>query len=309
MDIFGNKFCENSAPKFYCKYCDYGTSKKSSFDDHILSSKHLKNETGNNSANNSAQFCDNNKTNFMCNSCNIHFYTRSGLWKHRKKCLTKLPETDTLLEILKGNSETMNSMIQIIQTALSQNTNTNTNANTTTNNTNINNKHSHNKTFNLNVYLNETCKDAIDIGDFVKSVKVQLKDLENTGRIGYVDGISEIIINNLNLINHHNRPLHCTDEKREIMYIKNDGEWVKETDSKPILTNAIKTIANENIKAIFEWTKKYPDCRFADSKKNNQYLKIVSNSMSGGTKEECETNYNKIIKNIVKKTVVNKNEI
>jgi len=135
---------------------------------------------------------------------------------------------------------------------------------------------------------------------------VTLDDLENTGRQGYVEGVSHIILNNLHAINVHQRPIHCTDEKREVLYIKNEGEWIKETENKPLLTNAIKTIANENIKQIGKWTKEYPDCRDADSKKNNLYLKIVSNSMSGGSKDECEKNYNKIIKNIVKETTIDK---
>ncbi len=166
------------------------------------------------------------------------------------------------------------------------------------------------KTFNLSFYLNETCKDAINIDDFVKSIKVQLEDLEYTGRTSYVEGVFNIIINKLNSINKNKIPIHCTDEKREVLYIKNDGEWIKETDNKPILTKAIKTIANENIKTISEWKNTYPDCIEADSKKNDLYFvnlwKIVSNSMSGVTKEECDKNYNKIIKNIVKETVIDK---
>jgi hypothetical protein len=103
--------------------------------------------------------------------------------------------------------------------------------------------------------------------------------------------------------------LHCSDQKREVLYIKDNNEWVKEANEKPILTRAIKTIANENIKQIKNWRDKYPDCTSANSKKNDLYLKIVSNSMSGGSKEECEKNYNKIIKNIAKETVIDKDKI
>ena len=109
-------------------------------------------------------------------------------------------------------------------------------------------------------------------------------------------------------MNVHTRPIHCTDEKREVLYIKNEGLWVKESDTKPILTNAIKTIANKNIQVISEWKKVNPDCTDVNSKKNNFYLKIVSNSMPGISREECEKNYNKIIKNIVKENIVDKKE-
>ena len=300
METFGNKFCQKSAPRFYCKFCDYGTCKKSSYDDHLLSSKHKKSTLGNTNAtnlgHNSANFCPNLPTTFTCQNCEKGFKTRSGLWKHSKTCkfIDSCSINDNQFQLFSEIVKT--TVIEVMKNGMVTNTNSN---NSTTNN-------SHNKTFNLNFYLNETCKDAINIEDFVKSIKVQLEDLENTGRVGYADGVSNIIINNLNSINTHKRPIHCTDEKREVLYIKNEGEWIKEADTKPILTKAIKTIANENIKAISEWKNLYPDCTQADSKKNNLYLKIVSNSMSGGSTKECEKNYNKIIKNIVKETVINK---
>ena len=163
-----------------------------------------------------------------------------------------------------------------------------------------------NKTFNLNVFLNDTCKDALNINDFVSSIKINFEDLENTGRQGYIQGISNIFLKNLNKLEQHMRPLHCSDFKREVMYIKYNNEWTKETDNKPILTNAIKTIANENIKQISKWRDNYPDCVSSDSNKNDLYLKIVSNSMNGLTKEEGDKNINKIISNVSKKVVIGK---
>jgi transcriptional regulator with PAS, ATPase and Fis domain len=189
------------------------------------------------------------------------------------------------------NTATQNMMMDVIKTG--------THNNTTNNN-------SHNKTFNLNFFLNETCKNALNINEFVSSIKVSLDDLENTGRQGYIEGISSIILNKLKNLNHYDRPIHCADHKREILYIKNDNQWFKETEDKPLLTKAIKTIANENIKQIKTWRDKNPECTDSDSKKNNLYLKIVSNSMSGTDKEECDKNINKIIKNIVKETIIDK---
>jgi transcriptional regulator with PAS, ATPase and Fis domain len=297
METFGNKFCQKSAPRFYCKFCDYGTSKKSSYDDHILSAKHQKHTLGNtiatNLGHNSATFCSNLPSTFTCHNCDREFKTRSGLWKHTKTCkFIDNSVNNTQFQLFTDVIKT--TVIEVMKNGM------------VTNNSHNNTNNSHNKTFNLSFYLNETCKDAINIGDFVKSIKVQLEDLEHNGRVGYVEGVSDIIINNLNSIDTHKRPIHCTDEKREVLYIKNDGEWVKESDNKSIITNAIKTIANENIKAISQWKQTYPDCTNVDSKKNNLYLKIVSNSMSGGSKEECEKNYNKIIRNIVKETIIDK---
>jgi hypothetical protein len=146
----------------------------------------------------------------------------------------------------------------------------------------------------------------MNITDFVNSVKVDLDDLEHTGRQGYVKGITNIVVKNLNKLEEHYRPLHCSDAKREILYIKDNDEWIKETEDKPILTKAIKVIANENIKQIKNWQNKYPDCIGAESQKNNLYLKIVSNSMNGLTKEESDKNINKIISNLSKEVIIDK---
>ena len=310
MATFSNIFGANAGKKgqieYTCETCDYICSKKYTWERHLLTAKHIKATNGNISATNLGQ----NEQTYLCAYCSKQYSNRSGLWRHNKKCFKEhkevddtddtkdIKDKDLIMALIKDNSELKNLIIKVIEKDTTNTTNNSHNTNNTNN--------SHNKTFNLSVYLNETCKDAIDINDFVKSIQVKLEDLEYTGRVGYVDGVSNIIINSLNSMNTPKRPIHCTDEKREVLYIKNDGEWVKETDDKPILTKAIKTIANENIKAITDWRKEYPDCTDANSKKNNLYLKIVSNSMSGITKEECDKNYNKIIRNIVKKTIIDK---
>jgi len=168
------------------------------------------------------------------------------------------------------------------------------------------NSMNNNKTFNIQLFLNNTCKDAMNMTDFVNNMKIELDDLENTGRTNYIEGISNIVIKNLNKLEQHMRPLHCSDLKREVLYIKDNNKWTKETETKPILTKAIKTIANQNIKQISKWKDNYPDCTQSDSKKNDLYLKIVSNSMNGLTKEEGEKNINKIINNVAKNVVIEK---
>jgi hypothetical protein len=174
------------------------------------------------------------------------------------------------------------------------------------NNNTINN--TTNNQFNLNFYLNETCKNAMNIMDFVGQLQVGIKDLEETGRIGYAEGISKIFINGLNQLNVTDRPIHCSDLKRETLYIKDKNEWNKETENKVILTNAIKHVANKNIKQISEWTKIHPDYIDSKSKENDRYLQIVSESMSGTSEEETNKNYSKIIKNIVKETIIDKSK-
>ena len=146
----------------------------------------------------------------------------------------------------------------------------------------------------------------MNINEFVSSIKVNLDELENTGRQGYIEGVSSIILKRLNALEQHFRPLHCSDSKREVFYIKENNEWKKENETKPILTKAIKTIANENIKQIKCWRDKYPDCTKSDSTKNDLYLKIVSNSMNGLTEEESCKNIDKIISNVSKKVLIDK---
>jgi hypothetical protein len=163
-----------------------------------------------------------------------------------------------------------------------------------------------NNSFNLTMYLNETCKDALNIMDFVNQLQVGIKDLEETGRLGFADGISQIFINGLKQIDINNRPVHCSDLKRETLYIKNNNEWNKEDGERKVLTSAIKHVVNKNIKQIPEWTKVHPDFNDSDSKQNDRYLQIVMESMSGSSQEEATKNYNKIIKNIAKETVIEK---
>ena len=168
------------------------------------------------------------------------------------------------------------------------------------------NNNNSNNSFNLNMYLNETCKDALNIMDFVNQLKIGLKELEETGRLGFANGISKIFIDGLKQIDINNRPVHCSDSKRETLYIKSNNEWNKEDGERKILTSALKHVANKNIKQISEWTKVHPDYNNSDSKENDKFLQIVSEAMSGSTQDETIKNYNKIIKNIVKETVIEK---
>jgi hypothetical protein len=165
-----------------------------------------------------------------------------------------------------------------------------------------------NKTFNLQIYLNETCKDALNISDFVNQIQLTINDLEETGKLGYAEGISRVFLKNLNGMDSTSRPIHCSDSKRETLYIKDADQWHKEDETKPLLTKAIKQVANKNIKKITEWQKLHPEYNNPESKQNDKYIQIVLNSMSGSTKEEAEKNYEKIIKNVIKETVIDKSQ-
>jgi hypothetical protein len=288
-----------------CEICVFKCSKQSNYDIHLLTAKH-KNRTNLNNL----EPIKNASKMFACKNCNKEYKARNSLWYHEQKCNYEKQKENINNDKDNINSDKnniINDKDNLINLLLTQNKELmgllkNGIVNNTTNNTNTN---SHN-TFNLNVFLNETCKDAMNIGDFVSSIKVNLEELENTGRQGYIEGISNIILKRLNNLEHTFRPLHCSDSKREVFYIKDNNEWKKETEEKPILTKAIKVIANENIKQIKHWRDKYPDCTDSDSKKNNLYLKIVSNSMNGLTQEESIKNIDKIISNVAKEVIINK---
>jgi hypothetical protein len=164
-----------------------------------------------------------------------------------------------------------------------------------------------NNHFNLNVFLNEKCKDALNLTDFVDTLKVKLKDLENTARLGYAEGVTQIFINGLSELNVHKRPIHCSDSKREVLYIKDQDTWEKEDEERTKLSKAIKTIGNKNIQQIKEWQKANPEYNNPESKQNDRYMKMICNVMSGSTVEEQQSNLQKVIKNVTKEVIIDKN--
>jgi len=317
----------NSAFRFICKICDYKTCKKSSYDYHIISAKHKKitqNDTrGQYSAEILPQF-SNNCDLSVC-SCGKKYKYRQGLWKHKQNCNnnndnaillnnidnTKKEQTtdkdQMIMMLIKENSEfksmlieqqsmsktTLGLMMKVIENGTTNNSN-----NTTTTN-------SHNKAFNLQFFLNETCKDAMNIADFIDSIKLQLSDLEKVGEVGYVEGISNIIIKNLNNLDESKRPLHCTDKKRETIYIKDQGQWEKEDDNKSRLKKSINKVANKNIKLISQFREKYPECRKSESSISDKYNKMIIEAM-GGPGDNTAEKEEKIIRNITKATIINK---
>jgi hypothetical protein len=295
--MFSNeKVAKSSTDIYYCNICDYYTSKKYNYNKHKTTAKHTMSMVGNvKVAKVATFFCE----------CGKVYKDNSGLWRHKKKC--QINNEQQLVEYLSKENNELKTLI--ITTLQEQNKNiveiakvAGNNNNNTTNNTN----NTTNNSFNLHFYLNDTCKDAMNIMDFVSQLDVGINDLEETGRLGFAEGISKIIINGLNQIQTNNRPIHCSDSKREIIYIKNNDEWTKQGEDKTLLTNAIKHVANKNIKQIFEWTKEHPEYNDPKSKENDKYLQIVCKSMCGSTQEETNKNYNKIIKNIVKETVIEK---
>jgi len=164
-----------------------------------------------------------------------------------------------------------------------------------------NNNTTNNNKFNLNIFLNEKCKDALNITDFVDSLQLQLGDLEETGRLGYVQGISRIFINGLKQLDVYKRPIHCSDAKRETLYVKDNNSWEKEDTDKKKITRAIRHVSIKNAKQVGEWTRENKGYNDAANKKSDKYLKIISEA-NGGEPEEI----NKIIKTISANVTIDK---
>jgi hypothetical protein len=310
MEAFCDKKTSKNIQKFVCNICDFTCCKKGDWNRHIMRQKHI-NLTLSNA-------CCDKKNIYTCNICDKQYSSRNGLWNHKKKCIEVINEETNeipsnqditpelimsvllqnkelnkmLIEQNKQNNELQKQMLEVYKNG--------TITHNTTNNTN-----SHNKTFNLNVFLNETCKDAMNIMDFVDSIKVQLTDLEKVGKIGYVEGISNIIVKNLNSLDENKRPVHCTDSKREVMYVKDEDKWEKENENKQKLRKAIKHVAHKNSKMLKEFKTKHPDCEKSESKFSDQYNKLIVEAMGGKGDNDLEKE-DKIIKNIAKEVIINK---
>ncbi len=310
-------FTSNTPTQFVCEICDFKCCKKGDWNRHIMTAKHKNIDILVKNIDNTTS-----KKHHTC-SCGKEYQHRQSLSIHKKKC-SKLVSTDEpteikdeehipneTTEILALFKEQLNENKELRKMIIEQNkqlyeTNNKLLLIAKERGQIINNNNCNNKTFNLQVYLNETCKDAINLTDFVDSIKVQIKDLEKVGEKGYAEGISEIFINNLQQLNTHSRPIHCSDSKRETLYIKDENQWSKDDEQKTTLTKAIKQVANKNIKQISEWQKQNPKYNDPESKQNDKYMQIVLNSMSGSTNEEANKNYEKIIKNVIKETVIEK---
>jgi hypothetical protein len=295
--------------KFTCDFCYYSSSNKKDYSKHLLTLKHKKNENGNqmetletNNGKQKSQKSQKSQDVFACEFCEREYKNKSGLWKHNKKCQDKKEEpkdVELIGKLIQQNMDLVSQNQEFKQMMIEQNKTIIELANKTTivnnNNTTNNNK------FNLNIFLNEKCKDALNIMDFVNSLQLQLEDLEETGRLGYIQGISRIFINGLKQLDVCKRPIHCSDAKRETLYIKDNDSWEKEDDDKKKITRAIRHVSIRNAKQIGEWTKGNKGYNDSANKKNDKYLKLVSEA-NGGEPEEI----NKIIKTISTNVTIDK---
>jgi hypothetical protein len=310
--------------KYYCEKCDFESRWKSDWTRHLGTSKHLNQPKS--TVFNKKSTEETIKTskplvvsNFVCKNCSKSYKDRSGLWRHSKTCNEIITNTESFLEntieptqmqpntettevimaVLKDNKE-LKSMLaeqnnKILELISAKNNITN---NITTNKT-VNNQ------FNLNVFLNETCRDAMNINEFIENIQIQIKELENVGYNGYVTGITDIILSRLKQLDVSKRPLHCTDIKRETLYIKDQNEWNRDTEEKTKIKTMISTIAKKNLKQIPVWREQNPECKELENEKYDFCIKLMRNSLGEIGDEQVKLD-EKIIKNIAKHVVVDK---
>lgn len=302
MTTNNNEESLKSQPNFCCELCHYSTSRKDQYDRHLSTSKHK------NTTNNNEKVGKVGKT-YECLHCSKIFNDRAGLWRHKKKCgacekisidiqeIPKSNEVEELKEFMKylmqENSEMKNMMMEVIKNG--------------THNNNNNTNNSHNKAFNLQFFLNETCKDAMNITDFVESIKLQLSDLENVAEVGYVEGISNIIVKNLKKLDVTQRPVHCTDKKRETMYVKDEDTWEKDEENKQ-MHKVVKKVTDKNARLILKYKEAHPDCMTYHSRFNDKYNKIIVESM-GGSGDNMFEKEEKIIGRVSKEVTVDKEAV
>ena len=302
-------------PKFSCLECGTKTNNKKDYEKHILTAKHQKMVGGDNLGDKG----DKNgcKINLTCLTCNKVYKSRNGLWKHSKSCEDISPKTNNessqiinlfikensdfkniILDIVKNNNELQKHNQELHQQVLdvcqkNQPLTINTN--------------SHNKTFNLQFFLNEQCKDAMNIMDFVNTFQLQFSDLERIGEVGYVEGISNIVIDKLNEMDVYKRPIHCSDAKREIMHVKDNDVWTKDNANNDKIRLALKYITKKNIDLIRPWAIANPGAMNSNHRLNDKYQLMVIEAMGGNKNKTMKDGEDKIIKKISKMVLIDKN--
>jgi len=324
LEINGNSKNSTNVAIYNCRVCNFNTKNKRNYDNHLLTEKHQNKMNG-----------ENKEVKHICSQCSKEYLNSSGLWKHKKHCIPidnekepdKLQNTfiptnltkELFFEVLKEskelqnvlieqNKELQNKLLEKENQLLEQNAEHHKQiielASKQTNNT-IN---SHNKTnnFNLQFFLNETCKDAMNIVDFINSMKLTTDDFETTGKLGFIDGISRIFIKELKKLETEKLPIHCTDLKRETVYIKDNNIWEKENDDKKRINWAIDKVAQLNLNQLQNWQEEFPDCKENNTRENEKFFKLAAVALGGRGKEEEDKFREKIMKNVLKEVVLDK---
>ena len=294
------------ADKYNCETCNFNSSKKSNYDIHLTTAKHTKITTGVNNQSIKSHIC----------KCGKEFKHRQGLSRHRKNCNHNSSDeriiiedadkddkydmlSNTILRLVKDNQEFKQLLIDQNTKIMEMAGNMGGNNNHHNNNTNSNNK------FNLNVFLNEQCKDAMTLKDFVKNIEISMEEFIETGEIGFVDGLSQVMIQRINDMDIHDRPIHCTDLKRETVYIKDAEKWEKDAN-KEKFRKAVKCVAYKNERMRPKWYAETPNVDILGSENCEKFFKYSAAALGGYGTEENRAFEDKIMKNVLKEVTIDK---
>ena len=289
---------DKKTPKYLCNLCDFVTCNKKDYTRHLETIKH-KNAYFVTDIQHNCDIMAKKTHLYICNYCDKEYKSRNGLWCHKKCCnvssqLTPCnnPELskEMFMMLLQQNHELQKQILEIVKEGKTINNNITTN---------------NNQSFNMNIFLNEHCKDALNIGEFVNSLPLTLEDLENTGKVGYVKGITDIVVRGLKEMDVHKRPIHCSDLKREVMYVKDNDVWHKDEDNVKV-KKAIQNIGTRNYRQVKEWIEKYPEAKDINTKKHEQYVQIRLKCTGGSDNAEDDRLQNKILSSIAKVVHINK---
>tara|TARA_B110000879_G_C11073978_1_gene471885 strand:+ start:192 stop:1112 length:921 start_codon:yes stop_codon:yes gene_type:complete len=299
-----NEFRTNSTHKYSCDICDYSACRKSHYDRHLQTARHKKLTTPNELGTDSTQI-------YSCH-CGKEYKHLSSLCKHKKNCtIEKSANTSstnddkydmlssTIMMLVNENREFKQLLVE--QNAKMMEMAGNMGGHNHHNTTNTN---SHNK-FNLNVFLNEQCKDAMTLKDFVKSMEISMEEFIETGEIGFVDGLSQVLIQRIGDMDIHDRPIHCTDLKRETVYVKDAEKWEKDTNQEKF-RKAIKGVAYKNERMRPKWYAETPNVEILGSENCEKFFKYSAAALGGFGTEENRVFENKIMKNVMKEVTIDK---
>ena len=299
--------------KFSCDCCDYYTSNKKDYEKHLMTPKHQKVLDGSN-----MEMEEVNKIPMYTCECSKTFKTHGGLWKHNKKGCSvnnntlvnnhtqpdvknsnnNASDKDELINyLIKENQEFKNMILEIVKKD---------SYNTINNNISNSNNNNNNKTFNLQFFLNETCKDAMNMKDFIKSLEMSLPELEKMGELGFAEGMSRLFVDRLNQLEVTKRPIHCSDVKREIIHIKDDNKWERDNANLDRLRKIIKQLTLKNILKVDDWKKANQGCTEYNSRKNDQYLRINMEAIGPVDEADEKRDFGKIIRRVAENTAIDK---
>ncbi len=326
LATFSNQNISENSSKHHCKLCDYNTGITKDYIKHIQTIKHKTREL----ATNNEEFVLKNPSHLLsCANCNKTYKDKTGLWRHKKKCVPSAPpqekpqlnihtssvnsvdmliqtQTTLILELVKQNQEfkqllmdQSNTMIDVAKNQGNNNNNTNT----------LSNNNSNNKTFNLNFFLNETCKDAMNMKDFIQSLEMSLPEWEKMGEVGFAEGMSRLFVDRLNQLDITKRPIHCSDVKREIIHIKDDNKWERDNANLDRLRKIIRQLTHKNILRVDDWKKANQGCTEYNSRKNEQYLKINMEAIGPVDDAEVKRDFGRIIRRVAETTTIDKNYV